>query len=233
MRCQSDPCPSVQEETSPAEWMSGSSQFTLLDSLHTHIITLLKLPPQLFLLLPRDRPRQRARNLLSFKKQVVAVLPAADQYLTLAAREIKFLLYILSSSFPQRDAAAQPDHVINTMPEMANLVYNMYMHMIQTSQKHRQVSKLQHLHTLRRNDFFLICHLTQSLTHKSQLFLILTSKSRAWLHRRTKPSPMPQPRPQRPALRIRRKKPQWNRSPQKKSQSLRAPARPKEKKKTT
>lgn len=25
------------------------------------------------------------------------------------------------------------------MPEMANLVYNMYMHMIQTSQKHRQV----------------------------------------------------------------------------------------------
>lgn len=71
-RCQSDPCPSVQEETSPAEWMSGSSQFTLLDSLHTHIITLLKLLPQLFLLLPRDRPRQRARNLPSFKKQVVA-----------------------------------------------------------------------------------------------------------------------------------------------------------------
>lgn len=25
------------------------------------------------------------------------------------------------------------------MPEMANLVYNMYMHMIQTSQKYRQV----------------------------------------------------------------------------------------------
>ncbi|CAG10389.1 unnamed protein product [Tetraodon nigroviridis] len=37
-----------------------------------------------------------------------------------------------------RDTAAQPDHIINTMPEMANLVYNMYMHMIQTSQKHRQ-----------------------------------------------------------------------------------------------
>eukprot|EP00066_Takifugu_rubripes_P001547 XP_003962796.1 PREDICTED: intron-binding protein aquarius [Takifugu rubripes] len=37
-----------------------------------------------------------------------------------------------------RDTAAQPDHVIKTMPEMANLVYNMYMHMIQTSQKHRQ-----------------------------------------------------------------------------------------------
>lgn len=49
------------------------------------------------------------------------------------------MFYILSSSFPQRDTAAQLDHIINTMPEMANLVYNMYMHMIQTSQKHRQV----------------------------------------------------------------------------------------------
>lgn len=53
-----------------------------------------------------------------------------------------FLFHILSSSFSQRDATAQPDHVINNMPEMANLVYNMYMHMIQTSQKHRQVLKM-------------------------------------------------------------------------------------------
>lgn len=37
------------------------------------------------------------------------------------------------------------------MPEMANLVYNMYMHMIQTSQKHRQVLRVHHLHTF---DFF-------------------------------------------------------------------------------
>lgn len=34
---------------------------------------------------------------------------------------------------------------------MANLVYNMYMHMIQTSQKHRQVLKMFHVHTLRIN----------------------------------------------------------------------------------
>lgn len=37
-----------------------------------------------------------------------------------------------------RDSTAQPDRVVKNMPEMANLVYNMYMHMIQNSQKHRQ-----------------------------------------------------------------------------------------------
>ncbi|KAM8833729.1 RNA helicase aquarius isoform 2-T3 [Synchiropus picturatus] len=37
-----------------------------------------------------------------------------------------------------REAAKQPDHVVKNMPELANLVYNMYMHMIQTQQKHRQ-----------------------------------------------------------------------------------------------
>uniref|UniRef100_A0AAR2JCJ2 RNA helicase aquarius n=1 Tax=Pygocentrus nattereri TaxID=42514 RepID=A0AAR2JCJ2_PYGNA len=33
----------------------------------------------------------------------------------------------------------QPDQVIKNMPEMANLVYNMYMHMIQNTQQYRQV----------------------------------------------------------------------------------------------
>ncbi|CAJ1073365.1 RNA helicase aquarius isoform X2 [Xyrichtys novacula] len=37
-----------------------------------------------------------------------------------------------------RDASGQPDRIIKDMPEMATLVYNMYMHMIQTSQKYRQ-----------------------------------------------------------------------------------------------
>ncbi|TMS21649.1 RNA helicase aquarius [Larimichthys crocea] len=40
--------------------------------------------------------------------------------------------------FQQRDASGQPDQIIKNMPEMANLVYNMYMHMMQTSQKYRQ-----------------------------------------------------------------------------------------------
>ncbi|XP_072313298.1 RNA helicase aquarius isoform X2 [Eucyclogobius newberryi] len=37
-----------------------------------------------------------------------------------------------------RDASAQSDKVVKNMPELANLAYNMYMHMIQTNQKHRQ-----------------------------------------------------------------------------------------------
>ncbi|TNN39068.1 Intron-binding protein aquarius [Liparis tanakae] len=37
-----------------------------------------------------------------------------------------------------RDASGQPDQIIKNMPEMTNMVYNMYMHMIQTSQKYRQ-----------------------------------------------------------------------------------------------
>lgn len=37
-----------------------------------------------------------------------------------------------------RDVSGQPDQVVKDMPELANLVYNMYMHMIQNSQKHRQ-----------------------------------------------------------------------------------------------
>ncbi|KAF0044147.1 hypothetical protein F2P81_003305 [Scophthalmus maximus] len=37
-----------------------------------------------------------------------------------------------------RDASGQADQIVKNMPEMANLVYNMYMHMMQTSQKYRQ-----------------------------------------------------------------------------------------------
>uniref|UniRef100_A0A6Q2XQ48 RNA helicase aquarius n=1 Tax=Esox lucius TaxID=8010 RepID=A0A6Q2XQ48_ESOLU len=36
--------------------------------------------------------------------------------------------------------SSQPDQVIKNMPEMANLVYNMYMHMIQSTQQYRQVT---------------------------------------------------------------------------------------------
>ncbi|XP_061752043.1 RNA helicase aquarius isoform X2 [Nerophis ophidion] len=37
-----------------------------------------------------------------------------------------------------RDASERPDQIVQNMPEMANLVYSMYMHMMQTSQKYRQ-----------------------------------------------------------------------------------------------
>uniref|UniRef100_A0A8D3DPT1 RNA helicase aquarius n=1 Tax=Scophthalmus maximus TaxID=52904 RepID=A0A8D3DPT1_SCOMX len=36
----------------------------------------------------------------------------------------------------------QADQIVKNMPEMANLVYNMYMHMMQTSQKYRQTMAL-------------------------------------------------------------------------------------------
>uniref|UniRef100_A0A8C5HLF1 RNA helicase aquarius n=1 Tax=Gouania willdenowi TaxID=441366 RepID=A0A8C5HLF1_GOUWI len=42
--------------------------------------------------------------------------------------------------YNQEDAVRQPDQIVKDMPEMTNLVYNMYMHMMQTSQKHRQVT---------------------------------------------------------------------------------------------
>lgn len=40
------------------------------------------------------------------------------------------------------ERSARPDQVIKDMPEMANLVYNMYMHMIQSMQQHRQQQQL-------------------------------------------------------------------------------------------
>lgn len=44
------------------------------------------------------------------------------------------------TSMEQR--SAQPDQVVKDMPEMANLVYNMYMHMIQSTQQNRQQNLL-------------------------------------------------------------------------------------------
>lgn len=38
--------------------------------------------------------------------------------------------------------SAQPDQVVKDMPEFANLVYNMYIHMIQSMQQHRQQQQL-------------------------------------------------------------------------------------------
>ncbi|XP_077394248.1 RNA helicase aquarius isoform X2 [Festucalex cinctus] len=42
-----------------------------------------------------------------------------------------------------RDASDRPDQVVQNMPEMANLVYNMYMHMMQTTHKYRQQQQQQ------------------------------------------------------------------------------------------
>lgn len=44
-----------------------------------------------------------------------------------------------------RNVSAQPDQLVKNMPEMANLVYNTYMHMIQSSQKYRQQQQQQKL----------------------------------------------------------------------------------------
>ncbi len=48
----------------------------------------------------------------------------------------------LSPSIQTEKRSAQPDQVVKDMPEIANLVYNMYIHMIQSMQQHRQVSVL-------------------------------------------------------------------------------------------
>lgn len=48
-----------------------------------------------------------------------------------------------SFRFLQTEArSTKPDQVVQNMPELANLVYNMYMHMIQRTQQYRQVSAL-------------------------------------------------------------------------------------------
>ncbi|XP_076151695.1 RNA helicase aquarius isoform X1 [Alosa pseudoharengus] len=39
---------------------------------------------------------------------------------------------------PTGDRSSQPDQAIKNMPEMANLVYNMYLHMMQRTQQYRQ-----------------------------------------------------------------------------------------------
>ncbi|XP_035237353.1 RNA helicase aquarius isoform X1 [Anguilla anguilla] len=43
---------------------------------------------------------------------------------------------------PLETRSAHPNQVIKNMPEMANLVYNMYMHMIQSTQQYRQQQAL-------------------------------------------------------------------------------------------
>lgn len=108
------------------------------------------------------------------------------------------------------------------MPEMANLVYNMYMHMIQTSQKHRQVLTVHHPHMFKDKHISAVIRV-KNLTMKSKMtafFSLFTSKSRAWLPRR--PRPTPRPRRSRPTLRTLGKKPPWSRNLQRERQSLRA-----------
>ncbi|XP_016335946.1 RNA helicase aquarius isoform X4 [Sinocyclocheilus anshuiensis] len=43
--------------------------------------------------------------------------------------------------YSSTEERSRPDQVVKNMPEMANLVYNMYMHMIQSMQQHRQLQQ--------------------------------------------------------------------------------------------
>ncbi|KAE8290116.1 Intron-binding protein aquarius Intron-binding protein of 160 kDa [Larimichthys crocea] len=63
--------------------------------------------------------------------------PAFNQ-LTARPQQLHIRPHEYYSQEQPRDASGQPDQIIKNMPEMANLVYNMYMHMMQTSQKYRQ-----------------------------------------------------------------------------------------------
>uniref|UniRef100_A0A8D0D224 RNA helicase aquarius n=1 Tax=Sander lucioperca TaxID=283035 RepID=A0A8D0D224_SANLU len=47
-------------------------------------------------------------------------------------------LHIRPHEYYSQEHSIFPDQIIKNMPEMTNLVYNMYMHMIQTSQKYKQ-----------------------------------------------------------------------------------------------
>lgn len=101
----------------------------------------------------------------------------------------------------------------------------MYMHMIQTSQKHRQVLTVQHPHMFKKDKYILAVIRVKNLTMKSKttiFFSLFTSKSRAWLHRRTSPRPTPRPRRRRPTLRMLRKELRWSRNLQAERQRLRA-----------
>uniref|UniRef100_A0A4W6EM52 RNA helicase aquarius n=1 Tax=Lates calcarifer TaxID=8187 RepID=A0A4W6EM52_LATCA len=61
--------------------------------------------------------------------------PAFNQ---LTARPLQ--LHIRPNEYYSQEQRPLSDQIVKNMPEMANLVYNMYMHMIQTSQKYRQQS---------------------------------------------------------------------------------------------
>lgn len=60
------------------------------------------------------------------------------------------------------------------MPEMANLVYNMYMHMIQTSQKHRQVLTVHHPHMFKKDKYILADIGVKNLAMKSKITIFFS-----------------------------------------------------------
>lgn len=67
--------------------------------------------------------------------------------------EVNSLKFFLCLSVQTEPRSNQPDRVIKNMPEMANLVYNTYMHMIQSTQQYRQVRNVSFVS--RVNDSFI------------------------------------------------------------------------------
>uniref|UniRef100_A0A673HDG2 Aquarius intron-binding spliceosomal factor n=1 Tax=Sinocyclocheilus rhinocerous TaxID=307959 RepID=A0A673HDG2_9TELE len=124
--------------TTVDRFQGQQNDYIILSLVHTKAVGRLRDVRHLVVAMSRARLGLYVFARVSFFQNCYELTPAFSQ-LTARPLQLHIRPHQYYSSTEER---SRRDQVVKDMPEMANLVYNMYMHMIQSMQQYRQVSVL-------------------------------------------------------------------------------------------
>ncbi|XP_019132715.2 RNA helicase aquarius isoform X1 [Larimichthys crocea] len=137
-RCAGNPFFSQPNKITTVDRFQGQqNDYIILSLVRTKAVGHLRDVRRLVVAMSRARLGLYIFARVSLFQNCFELTPAFNQ-LTARPQQLHIRPHEYYSQEQPRDASGQPDQIIKNMPEMANLVYNMYMHMMQTSQKYRQ-----------------------------------------------------------------------------------------------
>ncbi|XP_068616124.1 RNA helicase aquarius-like, partial [Brachionichthys hirsutus] len=137
-RCAGNPFFSQPNKVTTVDRFQGQqNDYIILSLVRTKAVGHLRDVRRLVVAMSRARLGLYIFARVSLFQNCFELTPAFNQ-LTARSLQLHIRPHEYYSQEQPRDASGQPDQIIKNMPEIANLVYNMYMNMIQTSQKYRQ-----------------------------------------------------------------------------------------------
>ncbi|XP_076834067.1 LOW QUALITY PROTEIN: RNA helicase aquarius [Brachyhypopomus gauderio] len=135
-RCASNPFFGQPNKVTTVDRFQGQqNDYIILSLVRTKAVGHLRDVRRLVVAMSRARLGLYVFARVSLFQNCFELTPAFNQ---LTARPLQLHIRPHEYYTSTEERSSQPDQVIQNMPEMANLVYNMYMHMMQKSQQYRQ-----------------------------------------------------------------------------------------------
>nr|XP_020469667.1 intron-binding protein aquarius [Monopterus albus] len=134
---ESEPNPYFYQVTTVDRFQGQQNDYIILSLVRTKAVGHLRDVRRLVVAMSRARLGLYIFARVSLFQNCFELTPAFNQ-LTARPLQLHIRPHEYYSQEQPRDASGQQDQIVKDMPEMATLVYNMYMHMMQTSLKYRQ-----------------------------------------------------------------------------------------------